>query len=55
MSARSAWRVQCVLLAFLLVLYFGASPEVAARVAMYSAGGQIVAHGVVWWVFERER
>ena len=54
-SARSAWRVQCVLLALLLVLYYAVSPEAAARVAMYFAGGQILAHGLVWWVFERER
>jgi hypothetical protein len=54
-SARSAGLIQCVLLAFLLVLYFGASPASAARVAMYFAGGQVLAHGLVWWIAERRR
>jgi hypothetical protein len=54
-SARSAATTQCLLLAFLLVLYFGASPASAARFAMYFAGGQILAHGLVWWIAERAR
>lgn len=55
MSARSAALGQLVVLAFMLVLYFGASPASAAQFGMLFAGTQVLAHGLVWWVAERRR
>lgn len=55
MSLKSAAFGQLACLAFMLLLYFGASPAASARFGMYFAAVQVLGHGLVWWVAERRR
>lgn len=54
-SAKSAAFASLVPLAFMLVLYFGASPASSARFGMWYFAGTGLAHAVVWRIAERRR
>jgi hypothetical protein len=51
---RHATLMHLTLLAFMLALYFGASPASSARFAMWFTCGQAATHGLFWWL-RRER